>query len=128
MTLSLLGLFALGIHGAARAAIAAFPGDRAPPPTASGRMHVLLAFVNFIALALAVGILTPSLIAQARWHGLAALLVAASILTIASVLLTFATLLTPLRRSLYAIFGLIERGIYVGAVLWLGCVILGLLR
>jgi hypothetical protein len=120
-----LGLAMLGLYGACRLAITAFPSDRTTPLTQRGRVHVVLALVTFVAIAVAAGRLTGPVQLLPFWHGPAVLLSAAEIVTIASLALIFA--LRSLLRARGA-FGLIERGIYLGAFGWMACVLIGLLR
>jgi hypothetical protein len=117
------GLIALGLYGLSRLAIAAFPTDpKGAPTTDRGRVHLILAVVAFASAAFMTGSLTPALASHAAWSDLAGVLRVASIVTITSAV---AVVLRPLTRP---IFGLVERGIYLGAFVWLGGAIFGLIR
>ena len=63
--------------------------------------------------------LTPALTSHVAWSDLAGVLWSATIVTTVSVVLG---------RLLRPIFGLVERGIYLGAFVWLGAAIVGLIR
>jgi hypothetical protein len=117
------GYIALGLYGATRLAIALFPADpKGAPLTGRGRVHLFLAIITFASVAAMTGILTPVLTSHPAWSDLTGVLNAASIVTIVSVVLTM------LGRALRPIFGLVERGIYLGAFVWLGAAIVGLIR
>ena len=111
------GVIVLALYGVSRVLIAGFPADLSRPSTQHGRIHVVLAAVAFTGIAIATGVLTSHLTTQSTWHGDASLLSVASLITdISAVVFFVATLVPATRRSI----GLPERGIYVGALLWLG--------
>lgn len=124
LPLPLVGLLMLACYGIARMAIAAFMMDAHAKRTRTGSLHILLAAIAFTTIAVAVGILTPSLLASPLWKDLSVFLSLAEYLTILSALLFLLISLLPVLRPFY---GLIERGIYVGALCWLALVIIPLL-
>jgi len=105
--------------------IAAFMMDTHSKRTRTGSMHIILAAVAFTSIAIAVGMLTASLLSSALWNELGVFLTVAADLTIISAILFIVVSLIPaLRRFI----GLVERGIYLGALCWLGLVIIPLIR
>ncbi|MBA2284943.1 MAG: DUF998 domain-containing protein [Ktedonobacteraceae bacterium] len=121
VTLPVAGLIALGCYGLARICIVVFPADVHTTRTRSGIIHGILAVITFASIATATGVLTNHIEALARWHELVGWLDAANILTfVASVLF----LVVSIVRRLHPIMGVVERGIYVGGLLWLGLVLL----
>jgi hypothetical protein len=125
LLLPLVGLLMLVCYGIARMAIAAFMMDAHGKRTPTGSMHILLAALAFATIAVAAGMLTPSLLSFSLWKNLSVFLSLAEYLTILSALLFLLVSLLPVLRPFY---GLIERGIYVGALCWLALVIIPLLR
>lgn len=84
-----------------------------------------LCAVAFTAIAIAVGLLTGSLVTLTLWNELRVVLLIAEYLTIISaILFLFISLLSSLRRFT----GLFERGIYLGALCWLGLTIIPLIH
>ena len=124
LSLPLVGLLMLVCYAIARLAIAAFMMDAHGKRTPTGSMHILLAAVAFTTVAVATGILTPSLLSSSLWKDLSVFLSVAEYLTLLSALLFLLVSLLPVLRPFY---GLIERGIYVGALCWLALVIIPLL-
>ncbi len=117
------GLVALGTYGVSRLVIAAFPADpKGASVSSRGWIHLILAVITFFSAATMTGILTPALSSLATWSDLAGVLHVASVVTIVSVVAV------ALRQLTRPIFGLVERGIYLGAFVWLGCVVVGLIR
>ncbi len=122
-----IDLVLLACYGLSRILIAGFmmdiPGSRS---TRAGRMHILLAAITFASIAVAVGVLTRPVGAAARWSDLSVFLTIADFVTIIS-----AVLFILVRRAfplLWQIAGLLERGIYLGALCWLGLVIIPLIH
>jgi hypothetical protein len=120
-----LGLLMLACYGIARIAIAAFMMDAHGKRTLTGSIHILLAAVAFTTIAVAVGMDTASLLLSPLWNGLSVFLSLAEYLTIISALLFLLVSLLPVLRPFT---GLIERGIYLGALCWLALVIIPLIR
>jgi len=123
--LPVFGLLMLGCYGVARICIAAFMMDTYGKRTRTGLIHIILAAVAFTTIAIAVGMLTASLVALPFWNELRVFLSLAEYLTIISAILF---LLIILLSSLRRFTGLIERGIYLGALCWLGLVIIPLIH
>ena len=121
-----VGLVMLGCYGVARLIIAAFMMDRpGEERTRTGQAHWLLAIVAFTAIAVAVGTITPRIVSSVLWHQLQLFLFLADYVTIISALLFIAVRLMPVLRRLT---GLIERGIYLGSLCWLGLMIIPLIH
>lgn len=120
-----VGLLMLGCYGVARMSIAGFMMDVQGKRTPMGLTHIILAAVAFSTIAVAVGMLTSSLLSLPRWNDVSVFLTFAEYLTIiAAVLFIFVSVLPVLKRFT----GLVERGIYLGALCWLGLVIIPLMR
>jgi hypothetical protein len=125
MALPLWGITALVFYSLSRLLIIFFPTDLQPPRTLKGTIHVILAAFTFTGIAIAAGILTPSLVSLATWSEVGAELHAAALMTgIAAIAFVIAYSFRPFRQ----IAGLIERGIYTGTILWLGIVYVQMLR
>ena len=123
-TLPAFGLSMLGLYGASRLAIVAFPADRKSPLTTRGRVHMTLALCAFVSIAFAAGALTGPVRAIPFWHGPGTLIEVAKVVSVGAVWLTILSRIWPATRR---VFGLIERGIYAGAFAWMACVLWGLL-
>ncbi|MDQ2715493.1 MAG: DUF998 domain-containing protein [Chloroflexota bacterium] len=121
VALPVAGLIALGCYAMTRICIVFFPADVHTPRTRSGIIHGILAFITFASIATATGVLTNHIEALARWHGLVGWLDAANILTIVAAVLF---IVVSIVRRLHPVIGVVERGIYVGLLLWLGLVLL----
>ena len=80
---------------------------------------MILAAGTFTGIAIATGSLTSSLKGLDAWSNIAPALNAAAILTEAAAV---AFLVVIVIRPLHKIVGLVERGIYLGTLLWLGLV------
>lgn len=119
------GLVMLGCYGIARICIAAFMMDALGKRTSTGSIHIILAAVAFTGIAIAVGVLTTSLLSSPLWSELSVFLSLAEYLAIISALLFLLVSLFPTLRSFT---GLTERGIYLGALYWLGLVIIPLIH
>jgi len=123
--LPVFGLLMLGCYGIARICIAAFMMDANGKRTRTGLIHIILAAVAFTTITIAVAMLTGSLIMSSLWNELQVFILIAEYLTIISaVLFLLVSLLSPLRLFT----GLIERGIYVGALCWFGLIIIPLIH
>jgi hypothetical protein len=110
------GLVLLGVYGAARLAIAAFPTDPAgAAPTATGRVHVLLAATGYLALAVAAPVVGGALAGQAGWRDAGGLRVLAVLVPAACAVLFAAAVLPPLRPW----FGAAQRLVTVAGQAWL---------
>jgi hypothetical protein len=102
-------LFWLWIYGGSRIAIAAFMTDRDPPPfTAEGRIHWLLAGAAFTAIAFAASDIT--------WAGAPGVLHPLGYAVAATAV---GTLVTRVVGPLRAVFGLVERLLYLTSIAWL---------
>jgi hypothetical protein len=118
------GVVGLACYALSRLLIIFFPTDIGPNRTPSGRVHVVLAAFTFAGIAVASGTLSSALAALATWSRVGSGLHAAAWLTdVAAILFLVVFVVRPLRR----IVGLVERGIYLGTVLWLGIVFAPLL-
>lgn len=123
--LPVFGLLMLGCYGISRILIAAFMMDAYGKHTRKGFIHIFLAAVAFTTIAIAVGFLTAPLVVLPFWSELRVFLLLAEYLTIIStILFFFISLISSLRRYT----GLIERGIYLGALCWLGLAIIPLIH
>ena len=120
-----LGLAILSIYGVARIAIAWFPTDLEGPMTRIGWLHVLLAAVAFVSIAIAAPAISLSLAGTSAWRGLEPIMVPLAFAVSASVIGTFAS--NSLVRT-RPIFGAVERVVYVTGLAWLLVVSLGALR
>jgi hypothetical protein len=104
--------------GVSRVLIARYPTD--PRGTTrfsrTGRLHILLATVTFLSIAVAAPALAGTLTASDGWTGSADLLTVLGWATTACVLGTFASNTVPATRR---VFGLVERGAYAGMLAWL---------
>lgn len=123
--LPVFGLLMLAGYGIARICIAAFMMDAFEKRTRTGTIHIILAAVAFTTIAIAVGILTTPLLSSPLWNGLREYLSLTVYVTIISAILFLLTRSLPILRRFT---GLIERGIYLGALCWLGLVIIPLIR
>ena len=119
-----VGLIGLAAYALSRMLIIFFPTDVKPPMTWKGAIHVILATTSFTGVAVAVGSLTKTLIGVPGWASATLLLRIAQTLTDAcAVGFAAVILIAPFRR----VQGLVERGIYLGALTWLGTVFMILL-
>ncbi len=125
----LAGLVALGL---ARLLLVTVPARRSDRDVASGArpsrrvvIHQLLALVSFGLIALATLTLTEPVIAWNTWRGPAPLLIAAALITLAAVVLFFAAGFFPRLRPY---FGLVQRAVYVGIILWQAVALIPLAR
>lgn len=113
-----VGVALLALFGASRILIARYPTD--PRGTTSlsrpGRLHVILAAITFVTIAVAAPSITGTLATGPRWPGPASLLTALAWTTTISALGTFATSTT---RTTQRVFGLVERVAYAGMLGWL---------
>ena len=125
ITLPFLGIVALVCYSFSRMSIIFFPTDVKPPRTIKGTIHIILAIFTFTGIAMAAGILTPSLISLATWSKFGLELHVAALLTYVAAI---AFLIVFVVRLFQPIVGLIERCIYLGTLLWLGIVFVQLLR
>jgi len=119
LSLSGPGIAALTIYSFSRLLIIFFPTDLNPPRTVKGTIHMILAAGTFTGIAIATGSLTSSLRDIGAWSNIAPALNAAATLTeAAAVAFLVVVVIRPFRK----ILGLVERGIYLGTLLWLGLV------
>jgi hypothetical protein len=111
------GLAALAAYGVARVAIAPFPTDPdGAAPTRNGRVHLLLAVVGFLGLAVAAPVISGALADQADWRDVGALLRLLGWLTSLTCALLFAAGVTPPLRPW---FGAFQRAFYLAGQAWL---------
>jgi hypothetical protein len=112
------GVAALALFGASRILIARYPTD--PGGTTSfshpGRLHVVLAAITFVTIAVAAPSITGPLAVSPSWPGPATGLTALAWTTTIFALGTFATSTTPRTKR---VFGLVERVAYGGMLAWL---------
>jgi Protein of unknown function (DUF998) len=110
-TVTLLVVFAI-----ARTAISWFPMD-APGAghTRTGRLHILLAFVAFLALLAAAFVLEAAVSGQGRWHQLAPVSAGLGYAMSASLVMFGWGQSVPALRALPGAF---ERGFYLFAISW----------
>ena len=102
------GLDWLALYGAARIAIAGFMIDRDPEsPTRAGRLHLLLATLAFVAIAVAATTIGGDI--GSAFHSLGWVVAGLAIAT------GVARLAPPLARW----FGAVERGLYAATTVWL---------
>jgi hypothetical protein len=120
IALPVWGTICLAFYALSRMLIIFFPTDVQPPRTPTGTVHMILATFTFAGIALAAGTLTTSLASTAIWAKFGWELRAAARLTdLAAIGFVVVFAVRPLRR----IAGLVERGIYLGALVWLGFVL-----
>jgi hypothetical protein len=104
--------------GISRVLIARYPTD--PHGTTSfsraGRLHIVLATVTFVSIAVAAPWIGSDLAGRPAWAGPTGVLSVLGWATTAFALGTFASSTTPATRR---IFGLVERGAYAGMLAWL---------
>jgi hypothetical protein len=99
----------LWLYAGSRILIAGFMTDRDPPPfTAEGRVHWLLAAVAFTSIALAAS--------DIEWRGEPDVL---GPLGVAVAVTAIGTLITRVIPPARAIFGLVERLLYLTSIAWL---------
>ncbi len=127
--IGLAGLVALGL---ARLLLVTVPARLSDRDVASGALpsrrvliHQLLALVSFGMIALVTLTLTAPLIAWSAWRGPAPLLIAAAAIALAAVALFFVSGAVPHMRPY---FGLVQRAVYMGIILWQAAVLLPLAR
>ncbi|HWX51753.1 MAG TPA: DUF998 domain-containing protein, partial [Solirubrobacteraceae bacterium] len=101
-------LFWLWLYGASRIAIAGFMTDYDRPPTVEGRIHLLLAALAFVAIALAATNIT--------WTGAPGALRPLGYAVAATAAATIVTHSLPAARH---VFGLVERLLYLTSIAWL---------
>lgn len=108
----------LGVFGVSRVLIARYPTDPHGTTTfsRSGRLHILLATVTFLTIAVAAPALAGTLAASDGWAGSADLLTVLGWATTACAVGTFASNTVSATRR---VFGLVERGAYAGMLSWL---------
>jgi hypothetical protein len=108
----------LALFGLSRILIARYPTDPRGTTVLSppGRLHVILASIAFVTIAVAAPTITGSLATGPGWAGPATALTALGWATTIFALGTFASATTP---STQRVFGLVERGAYVAALAWL---------
>jgi hypothetical protein len=109
------GLAALQAFGAARILIAWNPTDReGEPPTATGRRHILLATLGFMAIGIAAPVLglSAAFVGQPLEGGVRVV----SILVPVTIIATFGAGSRPAGR---AVFGVVERLAYAAFLGWL---------
>ncbi len=122
-----IGLALLACYGVSRILIAGFMMDvPSAGNTRAGRIHILLAAITFTSIAVAVGVLTGPISRAARWSDLSLWLTIVDYMTIIAALLFI--LVRRALPVLWRIAGLLERGIYLGALCWLGLVIIPLIH
>jgi len=111
------GLVLLGVYGAARLAIVAFPTDPAgAAPTTAGRVHVVLAATGYLALAVAAPVLSGALAGRAGWGQVGGAIRALAVLVAATCALVFAAGLLPPFRPW---FGGVQRLFTLAGQAWL---------
>lgn len=110
-------LMVLALFGASRIAIAGYPTDLAgEPPTKNGLVHILLATVAFLSIAVAAPWLGTWIAGRSDWSDGGPLMAALGAAVAVSVAATFGAGLVPrLRRA----FGLVERAVYASMLGWL---------
>ena len=123
--LPVVGLLMLAGYGIARICIATFMMDADEKRTRTGILHIILAAVAFTTIAIAVGMLTAPLLSSPLWNALRDYLSLTVYVTIISAILFLLIRSLPI---LQRFTGLIERGIYLGALCWLGLVIIPLIH
>jgi hypothetical protein len=108
----------LALFGTSRILIARYPTDRrgTTVPSRPGRLHIILAAVTFVTIAVAAPSITGSLTLSATWVGPADVLSTLGWATTILALGTFASASMPATRR---IFGLAERGAYAATLAWL---------
>jgi len=118
------GMIALACYALSRLLIPFFPTDVHPPRTRTGTIHMVLAAITFTGIACAAPALTPALARTAANARIGAGLSTAAWFTdVSAVAFFFAFGFGPTRK----VIGLIERGIYLGTILWLGLLFIHLL-
>jgi hypothetical protein len=104
--------------GISRILISRYPTD--PHGTTvfsrAGRLHIVLATVTFVTIAVAAPLIGNDLAGHPEWTGPIDLLTILGWSTTVFALGTFASSTTPATRR---IFGLVERGVYAGMLAWL---------
>ena len=125
LTLGLLGsglvsglaLGLLAVFGMSRILIARYPTD--PRGTTSlsrhGRLHIILAAVTFLTIAVAAPSIAGALAPSPSWVGPATVLTILGWVTTIFALGTFASATTPASQR---VFGLVERGAYAATLAW----------
>jgi hypothetical protein len=110
-------LMVLALFGVSRIAIARYPTDLAgAPPTRAGLVHILLATVAFLSIAVAAPWLGSWIAGRSDWRDVGPLATALGAVVAVSVAATFGAGLVPrLRRA----FGLVERAVYATMLGWL---------
>lgn len=110
------GLILLGIWAVGALLLAAFPTDVGTPITRHGAIHLLVALVAFICVAVGEILLSRRFATEARWQSLRRPALTIAIITLIACVLTFVALRTP---GLDRLGGLIER-LFLGlALLWM---------
>lgn len=108
----------LAAFGASRILIARYATD--PRGTTSfsraGRIHIVLAAITFVTIAIAAPAIGGTLASSTGWDGPATVMSAVGWITSACALGNFASATLPATRR---IFGLVERGAYAGMLGWL---------
>ncbi len=117
------GLGCLTLYAVSRVLIAAFPTDPPGRRTRIGMIHFVLATATFAGIAGAAVLLTPHLVRYDPWVDFVGPLYAAMQLTVASAVVLALVFKLPRAQP---ILGLIERGVYLGTLLWLGTLLLSL--
>lgn len=113
----LAGLGCLTLYAVSRVLIAAFPTDHPGHRTRVGMIHLVLAATTFAGIAGAAVLLTPALARHDPWVDFVGPLYAAMRLTVASAAVFGLAFLSGRAAP---ILGLLERGVYLGKLAWLG--------
>jgi hypothetical protein len=113
-------LIPLLLFAASRLLIARYPTD--PPGTTtfsrSGRIHIVLAAVTFLTIAIAAPSISGTLTGRAGWSGPGGPFMGPAWATTVLAFATFGVNTIPTTRR---IFGMVERGAYVAMLAWLAC-------
>jgi hypothetical protein len=117
---SALGLSSLAVYAIARLLIGFFPTDIAPPRTATGIIHNVLATLTFLGIALATAFLGAQLSQLGAGSGAHVVISAFACVTQLSAVATVVCFMIP---SLHRIAGLAERGIYLGTLGWFTAIV-----
>ena len=107
----------MSLYAVSRVLIAAFPTDPPGRRTRVGKIHCVLAATTFASVAGAAVLLTPVLTRLSPEIAFTGPLRAAMLLTVASAVVLALVFKLPRAQP---ILGLVERGVYLGALLWMG--------
>jgi hypothetical protein len=113
-----VGLALLVVFGASRILIARYPTDPrgATSLSRAGRLHIVLAAISFVTIAIAAPLISRDLVLSPGWTGPAMPMTALAWATTVFALGTFASATVPSARR---VFGLVERGAFAAMLGWL---------